>query len=866
MLSRMIRVRTRKRSSTDFLVLGVPGWLVLGSLLVVVDVEALEAADSEKVTYDDHIVPLFRRRCFGCHNQDKKKGGLAVNTHTLLMEGGSSGAVLVPGDPDASRLYALVTHQEEPHMPPRRGRLPDEDLALIETWIRGGALENRQSKAKVAPKPKLNLVVQAPNSKPEGPPPMPRGLSMEPQVRTQRSTAVTALAASPWAPLLAVSGQRQVLLYHSESGELVGILPFPEGSAQILKFSRNGTLLLAGGGRAAHSGRVVVWEVTAGRRVIEVGDEVDSVLAADISADQRFVALGGPSKMLRVYATADGSLVHEIKKHTDWIQAIEFSPDGVLLASADRAGGLHVWESLTGREFLSLRGHSGAVTDVSWRADSNILASASEDRTVRLWEMNNGKQVKRWNAHGDGTLAVEFYRDGRLVTCGRDRQTTVWDQNGKRLRNCEKAGDLPLEVVFDHSGKKVISGDWAGELHLWGVEDGKRLVAFSSNPETIAEREAAANSAAEVLASKHAEVVRMHDSLTGARDEARSQLAKARDEERQLREKLQAADRELAQHRQKTAGEFEKLREALAQLDAQEETAKKAREVKEAEQAEASALVEATHKAVAASSQRLLAVIGERLAGHQASVSKAGAVATARKRIADLDSALQEKEKAMQDHAAVVAEAAAAWKQARAVVSKWQAARTLDQSLTALRTTEGELQLARVAVSEQETIVLELLQSLQAAVERASSAIQAAGRSVEEAAATAQRQTAELGKAGTQAATPGADDSFAKVEARAVALEKIAQQLTTTLDESVASLRETQSQAAAAVGVGEATRKEIAAQRERCEAAQSELTTRQTRLTEAQKRVDAARVVVESSIKAFEAAKEGAAVAVAVNN
>ena len=39
-----------------------------------------------------------------------------------------------------------------------------------------------------------------------------------------RTTAVPAVARSPWAPLLAVAGQKQVLLYSTSEYELVGIL------------------------------------------------------------------------------------------------------------------------------------------------------------------------------------------------------------------------------------------------------------------------------------------------------------------------------------------------------------------------------------------------------------------------------------------------------------------------------------------------------------------------------------------------------------------------------------------------------------------------------------------------------------------
>src|SRR6476619_7018453 len=175
--------------------------------------------------------------------------------------------------------------------------------------------------------------------------PMPTApLRKDPVVTTSKANAVVALAASPWAPLVAVGGQKQVLLYHGDTMELVGVLPFTPGTPQVLKFSRNGSLLLAGGGRGGQSGKVVVWSVTTGERIFALGEETDAVLAADISPDQTQIALGGPGKMLRIYSTKDGKALYEIKKHTDWITSMEYSPDGVLLATGDRNGGMFVWE------------------------------------------------------------------------------------------------------------------------------------------------------------------------------------------------------------------------------------------------------------------------------------------------------------------------------------------------------------------------------------------------------------------------------------------------------------------------------------------------------------------------------------------
>lgn len=444
-----------------------------------------DPAAAAKITYDEHVRPIFREHCFSCHNQDTKKSDLSLASFAGVMQGGSTGQVIQAGDPPSSRLWSLVSHEDEPKMPPNQDKLPAAKLETIKAWIAGGSLENNGSVAKIKKQPGVDMSLTAGAGKPAGPPPLPEGLSRQPVVYTPRAAAVTALAASPWAPLVAVAGQKQIALYHSDTAKLLGVLPFPEGIPHVLKFSRSGSLLLAGGGTGAKSGNVVVYDVKTGKRVFEVGDELDVVLAADINEDHTRIALGGPGRVVRVYSTADGSLVHEIRKHTEWIYALEFSPDGVLLATADRNGGMFVWEAETAREYQNLSGHKGAITDISWRIDSNVLASSSEDGTIKLWEMNGGKEIKSWAAHGGGAASVEFARDGKLVSVGRDRLTKLWDANGAAIRELPAFNDVATEVAFTHDAARVVAGDWLGEVRLSEAADGKQVALLAANPPTL---------------------------------------------------------------------------------------------------------------------------------------------------------------------------------------------------------------------------------------------------------------------------------------------------------------------------------------------------------------------------------------------
>ena len=441
-----------------------------------------------KINFQEHVQPIFREHCYTCHSADQSKGGLALDTFAATMKGGAGGEVVFAGDLDSSRLWALVAHLESPKMPPEQDKLPEAKLNAIKQWILEGALENAGSKVKVTKKPSMELKVSSGGSnKPVGAPAMPEGQLPEPVVVTKRPGAITAIATSPWAPLVAVSGQKQVLLYHAETFELLSVLPYPEGTPHVVKFSRNGSLLLVGGGRGGQAGKVVLFDVKTGKRVGEVGDELDVVLAADVNNDHTLVALGGPRKMIRIYSLEDGEVVAESRKHTDWIYSIEFSPDGVLLASSDRSGGLLVWESETGREFHNLIGHKAAITDVSWRIDSNVLASGSEDGTIKLWEMENGREIKSWPAHDNlGVLSVDFAPNGNLISTGRNKAVRHWAQDGKQLRSFDPFTDMGMEVAITFDNKRVVAGDLTGEVRVWNADDGKLLSKLLANPPTIA--------------------------------------------------------------------------------------------------------------------------------------------------------------------------------------------------------------------------------------------------------------------------------------------------------------------------------------------------------------------------------------------
>lgn len=533
------------------------------------------AAAADKVTYDDQILPIFQQSCLNCHNPDKAKGGLDLSTFSGAMKGGSGGKIAEPGDA-GSKLIAVVMQTTEPKMPPEGEKLGGEQIHLLKAWIEGGLLENRNSSARKPSKPKFDTALKSSaDQKPDGPPPMPADVLLDPPVVAARASSINAIASSPWAPLLAVTGQRQVLLFDTNSLELAGVLPFPEGDPVSLAFTPNARYLIVGGGVPGKSGVTVTFDVVTGERMLVAAKEFDSVLASDLKPDLSMVATGSPSRLIKIWKAEDGSQLHSIKKHTDWVTALDFSPDGVLLATGDRNGGVWVWEADSGNEFHTLRAHQAGITAAAFRADSNLLATASEDGTVRFWEMNGGSEAKKLDAHPGGVLAFAWTRDGSFITSGRDRVVKLWKPDFNLLREFKDQPDLPVAVAFDHEGKRAFAADYRGQVAAWDVASGNPVGSFDANPPSVEQRLVSLRE--EIR--RHPEAFAAAEAVSGAAQQkladARKRLADAEGGLQQAREAhaaaakgKQEAEQQLANVNQQLPPRREQATQARGRLDA----------------------------------------------------------------------------------------------------------------------------------------------------------------------------------------------------------------------------------------------------------------------------------------------------------
>jgi mono/diheme cytochrome c family protein len=105
------------------------------------------ASTQTGVTYAKDMKPIFEVSCVKCHQGDKPKARLKMDTLEGVLKGTKHGAIVIPGNSAKSMLVESVAYlgsDSESWMPPVHNKagikqLTPEQIGLIRAWIDQGA-------------------------------------------------------------------------------------------------------------------------------------------------------------------------------------------------------------------------------------------------------------------------------------------------------------------------------------------------------------------------------------------------------------------------------------------------------------------------------------------------------------------------------------------------------------------------------------------------------------------------------------------------------------------------------------------------------------------------------------------------------
>src|SRR5215471_6326862 len=100
------------------------------------------------------VQPILKDKCLTCHNPNKHKSNLRLDSFDQLMRGSKHGPVIKPGDPQHSELYRRITlSPDAKDFMPADGkpRLAAGEVEVIRLWLSSGASNTVAAQAIAAP-------------------------------------------------------------------------------------------------------------------------------------------------------------------------------------------------------------------------------------------------------------------------------------------------------------------------------------------------------------------------------------------------------------------------------------------------------------------------------------------------------------------------------------------------------------------------------------------------------------------------------------------------------------------------------------------------------------------------------------------
>ena len=83
--------------------------------------------------------PLLQENCWKCHGAEKKiRGDLVLTTRQGILDGGEIGPAVDLEKPETSLLLQMISYEDEDHQMPPKGKLSDEQIAILENWVKRG--------------------------------------------------------------------------------------------------------------------------------------------------------------------------------------------------------------------------------------------------------------------------------------------------------------------------------------------------------------------------------------------------------------------------------------------------------------------------------------------------------------------------------------------------------------------------------------------------------------------------------------------------------------------------------------------------------------------------------------------------------
>lgn len=466
--------------------------LISLQIVMITSLMYVQSASAE-ISFMRDIAPVLLKRCVGCHGERVHLGGYRVDTFQNFIHKGASGEKsIIPGNPENSRLFQLITAKiEAVRMPKSDDPLSPEQIAHFRAWIAGGAMFDGSSAAV----PIKSLL--GPREHPAAP------------IAYRAPSPVMALAFLPGGNEIAVGGYNEITIWNSGSGKLTRRIEHLPQRIQSLSLSQDRKTVLIAGGTPGEYGEVALIDLASGKRTKVLDTFNDIVLSAVFSPDGKHIAAGGTDASIRLYDVESGKKLWISSIHSDWVTAVSFSPDGRFVASASKDMTVKVFDAADGSLFTTYNGHNrqigkymgqNPVYSLVFEPGAQLVCSAGGGSWIQVWSPIEAKADSgdagdmeerfakqghtRYIEHGfkKGVFALAVHGN-QIFAASADGILKEFDlQSQKLIRTFPGQSDWLFSLSTDDSGERIAAGSYSGEIRIWNTQTGRLVSSFFAQP------------------------------------------------------------------------------------------------------------------------------------------------------------------------------------------------------------------------------------------------------------------------------------------------------------------------------------------------------------------------------------------------
>jgi WD40 repeat protein len=352
-------------------------------------------------------------------------------------------------------------------------------------------------------------------------------------------------AVDPARDVLAIVSDGRITIRDMKSGATRatldgGMLATTGGSPATLEFSEDGRYL-AGSDQPA-AGRVQLWEVATGRRVVDQCLDAGLVCSRPSALGKFLACLDRTGKITIIESARGSTRGFQISDHNpnELNYEMAFSPDERKLAvrvvgrgrntalatvwdvescrleatypGAPCGGALHFsadsrslflqgvrfptrWRFANAEDIQQVSTGTEEVWAVAISPDGNTVAAGTDNqapdaRTIQLRDRTTGKLIAGWTGHTATVGALAFSPDGRSLASGSlDREgpnLIVWDVAGRIARTMLKGHtDNVRSVAFSPDGRGLLTASDDRTVRIWDLADGREPIILAAHADKV---------------------------------------------------------------------------------------------------------------------------------------------------------------------------------------------------------------------------------------------------------------------------------------------------------------------------------------------------------------------------------------------